>query len=80
MYLSRCLVVLPDATIEYGCLVKLSVVGTQLADNPVMGVGLGTWIATDATGINRMFLRKACLGAGILGDASVRFVARNCIT
>ena len=57
MYLSRCLVVLPDATLDYGCLVELPVVCTQLSDNPVMSIGLDIWIAADAAGINYMCLR-----------------------
>ena len=80
MYLPRCLSDLPDATLEYGCLVELPVVGAQLANDPVMTVGLGSRIATDATGINRMILRKPCLGTGMLGDVAVRLVARNCIS
>ena len=80
MYVSRCLVVLPDATIEYGCLVELPVVCTQLADNPVMTVGLGRWITTDTTGVYGVALRKPCLGADMLGDVTVRLVARNCIS
>ena len=77
MYLSRCLVVLPDATLDYGCLVELPVVCTQLADNPVMPVGLGTRIATDATGVYGVVLRKTCLGTSMLGDVAVRLVTRD---
>lgn len=80
MYLMRRLVVLPDATLDDRCLVELPVVGTQLADNPVMPVGRSTWITTDATGVYHMFLRKPCLGTGMLGDVAVRLMTRNDIT
>ena len=79
MYLTRRLVVLSDASLEYRCLVELPVVCTQLADNPVMPVGLGIWIATDTAGINRMILRKASIDTGMLGDVAVCLEARNCI-
>lgn len=77
MYFTGCLIVLPDAALVDGRLMELSVVGTQLTDNPVMSVGLGIWITTDATGVYGMVLWESCLGTGMLGDVSVRLVTRN---
>lgn len=80
MYLARHMVVPPDTTLEDRGLVKLPVVGSQLANNPVMSIRFCSRITTDAPGVYVVALQKPYLGAGMLGDVTVSLETRNCIT